>query len=68
VYLDDCNFQRDRATNDGSRYVTARVIHQLVDYYTAVGLVSYASVVNRLVIPCWRQPTRVYGVFGGGGG
>jgi hypothetical protein len=49
VYLDDCNFQRDRATNDGSRYVTARVIHQLVDYYTAVGLVSYASVVNRLV-------------------
>jgi hypothetical protein len=30
-------------TRNDSSLITARVIHQLVDYYTAVGLVSYAS-------------------------
>jgi hypothetical protein len=68
VYLDDYLSAGQGHETMVADTVTARVIHQLVDYYTAVGLVSYASVVNRLVTTMLAAADTEHGVFGGGGG
>jgi hypothetical protein len=65
VYLDDYLSGQGHETIVADT-ITARVIHQLVDYYTAVSLVSYASVVNRLVMADTEKS--VFGGAGGGGG
>jgi hypothetical protein len=49
VYLDDYLYGQGHESIVADT-ITARVIHQLIDYYPAAGLVSYASVVNRLVM------------------